>query len=260
MAKIDLTSPEWCELVFQGKNKAYGAYKMRANSPKRHTWAMVIVVIIAAVGFSIPTLVKLATPKQSQLEEPEVKQEEFKKVEPVAPPPALKSSIKFTAPVIKKDEEVRDDEEIKSQEELTQTKVAISIADVKGNDELNGKDIAELKEVITKAPEAEEKPYTMVEQMPQFPGGDRELLSFIAKNLRYPTIAQENGIQGKVFVRFVVSATGDVKDVKVMRSLDPYCDKEAIRVIQSLPKWIPGKQNGRNVPVYYTVPITFKLQ
>lgn len=100
----------------------------------------------------------------------------------------------------------------------------------------------------------------MVEQMPQFPGGDRELLSFIAKNLHYPTIAQENGIQGKVFVRFVVSATGDVKDVKVMRSLDPYCDKEAIRVIQSLPKWIPGRQNGRNVPVYYTVPITFKLQ
>ena len=163
MAKIDLTSPEWCELIFQGKNKAYGAYKMRANSPKRHTWAMVIVVIIAAIGFSIPTLVKLATPKQkevmtevttlSQLEEPEVKQEEFKKVEPVAPPPALKSSIKFTAPSHqKKIEEVRDDEEIKSQEELTQTKVAISIADVKGNDELNGKDIAELKEVITKSP------------------------------------------------------------------------------------------------------------
>ena len=111
MAKIDLTSPEWCELIFQGKNKAYGAYKMRANSLNAHV-AMVIVVIIAAIGFSIPTLVKLATPKQkevmtevtilSQLEEPEVKQEEFKKVEPVAPPPALKSSIKFTAPVIKK--------------------------------------------------------------------------------------------------------------------------------------------------------------
>ena len=89
MAKIDLTSPEWCELVFQGKNKAYGAYKMRANSPKRHTWAMVIVVIIAAVGFSIPTLVKLATPKQkevmtevttlSQLEEPEVNRKSSRK-------------------------------------------------------------------------------------------------------------------------------------------------------------------------------------
>ena len=271
MAKLDLASSEWCQLIFEGKNQAYGAYRMRANSPRRHTIAMLIVVAIAIVGFTIPTLLKLATPEQkevmtevttlSKLAEPEIKQEEMKRVEPVAPPPpALKSSIKFTAPVIKKDEEVHEDDEIKSQEELTQTKVAISIADVKGNDELNGKDIAELKEVITKAPEAEEKPYTMVEQMPQFPGGDRELLSFIAKNLRYPTIAQENGIQGKVFVRFVVSATGDVKDVKVMRSLDPYCDKEAIRVIQSLPKWIPGKQNGRNVPVYYTVPITFKLQ
>ena len=146
MAKIDLTSFEWCELIFKGKNKAYGAYKMRADSPKRHNVAMVIVLIIALVGFSLPTLIKMATPKQkevmtevttlSQLEEPEIKQEEMKRVEPVAPPPpALKSSIKFTAPVIKKDEEVHEDDEIKSQEELTQTKVAISIADVKGNDE-----------------------------------------------------------------------------------------------------------------------------
>ena len=109
MAKIDLTSFEWCELIFKGKNKAYGAYKMRADSPKRHNVAMVIVLIIALVGFSLPTLIKMATPKQkevmtevttlSQLEEPEVKQEEMKRVEPVAPPPpALKSSIKFTAP------------------------------------------------------------------------------------------------------------------------------------------------------------------
>lgn len=270
MAKIDLTSPEWCELVFADKNKAYGAYRIRANSAKRHAWAMAVVVGVAAVGFCIPALVKLAAPQQrevtvevttlSQLEEPEVKQEEFKKVEPMAPPPALKSSIKFTAPVIRKDEEVHEDEEMKSQEELTQSKVAISIADVKGNDELNGKDIAELKEVITKAPEPKEQPYTMVEQMPQFPGGDKELLSYIAKNLHYPVIAAENGIQGKVFVRFVVSATGKVEDVTVVRSLDPNCDKEALRVICSLPQWIPGKQNGRNVPVYYTVPITFKIQ
>ena len=269
MAKIDLTSPEWCELVFQGKNKAYGAYKMRANSPKRHTWAMVIVVIIAAVGFSIPTLVKLATPKQkevmtevttlSQLEEPEVKQEEFKKVEPVAPPPALKSSIKFTAPVIKKDEEVRDDEEIKSQEELTQTKVAISIADVKGNDEEHGQDIADFREVIAEPVVEEEKPYEAVEQMPTFPGGETELMKFIRDNLKYPVIAQENGIQGRVILRFVVSKTGAIDNVTVLRSLDPTCDKEAIRVVKSMPKWIPGKQNGNNVPVYFTLPVVFKL-
>ena len=269
MAKIDLTSPEWCELVFQGKNKAYGAYKMRANSPKRHTWAMVIVVIIAAVGFSIPTLVKLATPKQkevmtevttlSQLEEPEVKQEEFKKVEPVAPPPALKSSIKFTAPVIKKDEEVRDDEEIKSQEELTSTKVAISIADVKGNDEVNGADIADLKQVVTQAAEPE-KVFDMVEQMPTFPGGQQELMAYLGKNIKYPTIAQENGTQGRVIIQFVVERDGTISDVHVARGVDPYLDKEAVRVVQSMPKWIPGKQNGKAVRVKFTVPVMFRLQ
>ena len=116
MAKIDLTSSEWCQLIFEGKNQAYGAYKMRADSTKRHNWAMLAVLVIALIGFTIPTLVKLATPKQkevmtevttlSKLAEPEIKQEEMKRVEPVAPPPpALKSSIKFTAPVIKKDED-----------------------------------------------------------------------------------------------------------------------------------------------------------
>lgn len=271
MSKIDLTSPEWCELVFQNRNRSYGAFKMRADSKKRHTWAMMSVLLLALLVSAMPTLIKFATPDKvvekmvevavlSQLEEPEVKQEEFKRLDPVAPPPALKSSIKFTAPVIKKDEEVVEDDEIKSQSELTESKVAISIADVKGNDELNGKDIAELQEVIVKTAEPESKPYTMVEQMPQFPGGEKELLSYIAKNLHYPTVAAENGVQGKVFIRFVVSALGTVEGVEVIRSLDPYCDKEAMRVVAALPQWIPGKQNGRNVPVYYTLPIIFKLQ
>ena len=232
---------------------------------------MMSVLLLALLVSAMPTLIKFATPDKvvekmvevavlSQLEEPEVKQEEFKRLDPVAPPPALKSSIKFTAPVIKKDEEVVEEDEIKSQSELTESKVAISIADVKGNDELNGKDIAELQEVIVKTAEPESKPYTMVEQMPQFPGGEKELLSYIAKNLHYPTVAAENGVQGKVFIRFVVSALGIVEGVEVIRSLDPYCDKEAMRVVAALPQWIPGKQNGRNVPVYYTLPIIFKLQ
>lgn len=271
MSKNDLTSAEWCELVFQDRNRSYGAYKMRSESRKRHTWAMMAVIGIALVASGIPTLLRFAAPEKvaekivevavlSQLEEPEVKQEAFKRVDPVAPPPALKSSIKFTAPVIKKDEEVTEEDEIKSQTELTESKVTISIADVKGNDELNGKDIAELKEVIVKTAEPESKPYTVVEQMPQFPGGNGELLALIAKNLRYPAISAENGVQGKVFIRFVVTASGAVEGVEVIRSLDPNCDKEAVRVVSNLPKWIPGRQNGRNVPVYFTLPITFKLQ
>lgn len=271
MAQVDLSSQAWCDLIFNGKNKAYGAYKMRENSPKRHNIAVVLVIVIALIGFSIPALIKMATPKQkevmtevttlSQLEEPEVKQEEMKRVEPVAPPPpALKSSIKFTAPVIKKDEEVRDEDEIKSQTELTETKVAISIADVKGNDEANGKDIADLKQVVTQAPAQEEQVFDMVEQMPTFPGGTAELMKYIADHVKYPTIAQENGTQGRVICQFVVGSDGTVRNVTVLKKLDPYCDKEAVRVIMNMPKWIPGKQNGKAVSVKYTVPIVFRLQ
>ena len=102
--------------------------------------------------------------------------------------------------------------------------------------------------------------FNVVEKMPQYPGGEKELMNFIGRNIRYPIIAQENGIQGRVIVRFVVSSTGKVSDVQVLRSLDPSCDKEAVRVIKMLPEWIPGEQNGEKVAVYYTLPITFKLK
>ena len=270
MAKIDLTSQEWCDLIFEGRNKEYGAYKMRARAARRLNFSVVLVIVIAAVGFSIPRLITMVTPEKkevmtevttlSQLEEPEVKQEEVQKVQPVAPPPpALKSSIKFTAPVIKKDEEVADEDQMKSQEELTESKVTISIADVQGTDEEGGVLVEDLKQVVTEAP-VEEEVFDMVEQAPQFPGGQAELMSWLGKNIRYPVIAQENGIQGRVVCQFVVGSDGSVRDIKVVRSLDPSCDKEAVRVIQSMPKWIPGRQNGKAVSVRYTLPVTFRLQ
>ena len=270
MAKIDLTSQEWCDLIFEGRNKEYGAYKMRARAARRLNFSVVLVIVIAAVGFSIPRLITMVTPEKkevmtevttlSQLEEPEVKQEEVQKVQPVAPPPpALKSSIKFTAPVIKKDEEVADEDQMKSQEELTESKVTISIADVQGTDEEGGVLVEDLKQVVTEAP-VEEEVFDMVEQAPQFPGGPAELMAWLGKNIRYPVIAQENGIQGRVICQFVVGSDGSVRDIKVMRGVDPSLDKEAVRVIQSMPKWIPGRQNGKAVSVRYTLPVTFKLQ
>jgi len=102
--------------------------------------------------------------------------------------------------------------------------------------------------------------YDVVETMPQFPGGERKLLDFISRNLKYPTIALNNGIQGRVIIRFVVTRTGKIDKCEVLRSLDPGCDKEALRVVQLLPQWIPGKQNGVNVNTYYTLPITYKLE
>jgi len=157
---------------------------------------------------------------------------------------AVGGKVKFTAPVIKKDEEVIYEDELKSQEQLTNSTGTVDIADVKAN--------------VTQ--EVEEKVYTVVEQMPQFPGGESAMLSTIGQNLKYPVIAQENGIQGKVIVRFLVEKDGSISKVEVVRSLDPACDKEAIRLIRLLPKFIPAKQNGVNVSVWYTLPITFKLE
>lgn len=99
--------------------------------------------------------------------------------------------------------------------------------------------------------------FVVVEDMPKFPGGNVQ--QWIAKNIKYPMIAQENNIQGKVYVQFVIEKDGSVSDVKVMRAVDPSLDKEALRVIQAMPKWIPGKQRGKPVRVSYTVPISFKL-
>ncbi|MBO8438952.1 MAG: energy transducer TonB [Bacteroidetes bacterium] len=272
MANIDLSSQEWCDLIFEGRNKAYGAYEMRSSSPKRHNLATLIVVVVALLAFTLPKLVRNMMPEKdmdmemtevttlSNLKEAEVKKnEELKPLTQAPPPPPLKSSIKFTAPVIKKDEEVSDEEEIKSQEELTESKVTISIADVKGNDEEHGQDIADFKEAIKPVVEEDNKVWEIVEQKPQFPGGEAALMKYIRDNMQYPSIAQENGIQGRVVVRFVVSKDGSVRDVTVMRGVDPSLDKEAIRVVKSLPNFIPGKQNGHAVNVYYILPVSFRL-
>ena len=102
--------------------------------------------------------------------------------------------------------------------------------------------------------------FESVEQMPQFPGGEAALMKFLANNIRYPERAQENNIQGRVVVRFVITKTGSISDVRVVRSKDKDLDKEAIRVVKSLPKFTPGKNNGQPVNVWYTLPINFKLQ
>ncbi len=270
---IDLNSNEWCELVFEGKNQKYGAYYLRKTSSKRHLKALLIVVVFGLIITFLPTLIKTVMPTKTvdvesglvELSDLAQKQEvpeenQIKEIE-APPPPVLKETAKFTTPTIAKDEEVRDEDLMKSQQELTETKAAISVADVKGATDGTGVDIADLQEhkVVTAAPEKEQI-YENVEVMPEFPGGQAELLKYLSNNLKYPVIAQEQGVQGTVSIRFVVDKEGNVGEVEVRRSLDPSCDKEAVRVVKSLPKWIPGKQNGRPVSVYYNVPVRFRLQ
>ena len=274
MAKIDLTSKDWCELIFKDRNKEYGAYDMRLDTPKRHNLATLIVIVVVILVITLPMLIKFITPEKenkivvnevttlAKLPEAEIKRNDELQpmMKPTTPPPPLKSTIKFTAPVIKKDEEVGEEDEIKSQDELAaRGNVAISIADVKGNDEIDGQDIADFKDFV--APEVEEEEvYIIVEQMPGFPGGEEALLKYISDHIEYPTMAVERGIEGRVTVRFVVNKDGYVQDVTVIRGVHELLDKEAVRVIQSLPRWNPGKQNGVAVAVYYNVPVNFTLQ
>jgi len=102
--------------------------------------------------------------------------------------------------------------------------------------------------------------FTHIEVMPSFPGGDKAMMQWLSDNLQYPKTALEKGIEGRVIVRFIVGADGSISGAEIQRSLDPACDAEAIRVVGKMPKWIPGKQGGEPVAVYYTVPILFKLQ
>ena len=121
-------------------------------------------------------------------------------------------------------------------------------------------EIKYIEPVVEEEEPVEEEIFMVVEQMPEFPGGMAELMKFLSTNIKYPTIAQENGIQGRVIVQFVVNQDGSIVDPVVMRSVDPYLDKEALRVISTMPKWKPGMQRGKAVRVKYTVPVTFRLQ
>lgn len=277
MSKIDLISSDWVDLVFEGRNKAYGAYRLRKSTTKRNILAMVAVVLLLIVAFIILTVknfvdeqrAKVAMTQVAELtnydqpkKKAEVKQKKVE-VEPERVVERVKSSIKFTAPVIKKDEEVKLDEELKTQDELMSTKTAIGTFDVKGNDDANG-EILKAKEVIAEPEppkhEEENKVFDIVEQQPLFPGGPTALMKYLSENTKYPVVAQENGVQGRVTVQFVVEKDGSISDVHVLRGVDPSLDKEAVRVVKSMPRWTPGKQNGITVRVNYRVPVLFRLQ
>ena len=278
MAKIDLISNEWADIVFQGRNKVYGAYQLRRSTGKRNIWAMVFVAAVAAVTYlglaaynSYQAAQKakfeaemeaslIETKKEAKVE----KKTETPKVEQVQKVEKVKSSIAFTPPVIKKDSEVKPEEEMKTQDELKETKTAIGAFDVKGNDESGGTVLKAVEEIATPEPpkqEAEQnKVFDVVEQQPQYPGGMGALNQWLGSNIKYPAMAAENGIEGRVIVQFVVERDGSVSGVHVVRGVDPSLDKEATRVVAQMPKWIPGKQNGSAVRVKYTVPVTFRLQ
>ena len=276
MAKIDLIDNGWVDLVVEGKNQAYGAYQLRKNTGIRNLKALAVMfaafLIIAGIVYAKVSIENYIASKnaaieadvelQSLAEKKEIKEE--KKDEPEVEKievERVKSSVAFTVPEIKKDDEVKEDQEMKSQDDLAETNTAIGAFTVEGNDET-----AEVKHVEEKiaepepVKEEETKVFDVVEQMPSFPGGPSALMQYLSSNIKYPVVAEENGVQGRVVCTFVVEKDGSITDVRVVKSVDPSLDKEAARVVKGMPKWIPGKQNGSAVRVKYTVPVTFRLQ
>lgn len=282
MAKIDLYDPKWVEMVFAGKNKEYGAYQLRKGTSGRNIKALLILVIAAALvgGFLAWKVIeqKQAEEQQAYIEAMELAKlqqqakKEEKKKEPVKPKiepkkeiPVARETQKFTAPVIKKDELVKEENQVKQMDKLDE-KVAVGTENKEGTKdrlaEAVRSDIAVAAPPPPPAPKPEvsNKVFDVVEEMPHFPGGAAALQAFLSSNTKYPVVAQENGVQGRVIVSFVVERDGSITDVRVVRSVDPSLDREASRVVRSMPRWSPGKQNGSAVRVKYTVPVVFRLQ
>ena len=285
MAKeVDLSSREWCDLVFEGKNKDFGAYVIRTDSPKRHNKAIIYTLIGAVIlGLLTAGFVKLDNyleekrladqAEQEEVlidmsqenEEPEEQQERLEQPKPEVLPEEVLKSVKVTELQIVEDDKVKKEDEIKTQDELKETETAFGQKDnEKGTEDRNVTRTLKEEVVVEKK---EEKPvekreeiFKSVEQMPQFPGGEAALMKYLSSHINYPPMAAENNIQGRVVVQFVVDKTGKVGEVKVVRSVDKDLDKEAVRVCKSLPKFTPGRQNGQAVSVWYTLPVTFKLQ
>ncbi|MDB5233062.1 MAG: energy transducer TonB [Hymenobacter sp.] len=262
------------DIVFEGRNKAYGAYVLRRLYQRHVTRALIIATAVFALLVFFPLIAQYlkdkmpAEPKKNLQENVLMDAPPLDDTKPPPPPPPPEAppppppkltTIKFTPPVVKKDEEVKK-EEVPDQEELKDKTVAT--VTVKGNTdapdltELSGEGDKVVEEVV------ENKVYTYVEQMPTLPGGggNGAIVAAIQKATKYPPLALRNQVEGRIFVSFTVNAQGDVSDVKVVKGLGSGLDEETIRAVKTLPKFIPGKQNGRAVSVSFTVPITFKIQ
>ena len=283
MAKdVDLSSQEWRDIVFEGKNKEFGAYTLRGGSVTRHNKAVVIVLACLAVVLVLLILMMkgvFSKPEEEQIvsateqeivtyeaEEEEIEEEEQFEIpdepEEVIAPEEVANEQRITDLLIVQDDEFEKDKEVKEQDKMMENEAQAGAIDItEGTNDLNKVQVKEQVIAETK-PVEEEKVYNiaMVEQKPEFVGGEAAMYTWLSDHINYPAAAAEDGVQGRVVVEFEVSKTGTIEKVRVIRGRHPALDKEALRVVKAMPKWNPGRNNGQPVKVTYTLPVTFKLQ
>jgi protein TonB len=259
--KLDLLNNHWLEIVFEGRNKSYGAYDLRKSVTKNTTRAFIIGTVIFVILVSIPTIMRMIPDKtdETTLDEkitavklPPKKEKPKENLPPPPPPPPKVDQVKFVKPVVAKADEVVEE-------------IAV-IKDIKdkniGKETIKGDPDAELtvEPVGTGVAAVVEEDNTVyntagIEVKPDFPGGMDKFNAFVAKNYQAP---EEEGLKGKVYVTFVVEKDGSLTDIKVLRDIGYGTGKEAIRVLGKCPKWTPGEQNGKKVRCTFSLPISIQ--
>lgn len=258
MAKEKKKYPSLDDIVFENRNKEYGAYDIRRRYSRTMAISMIVGIVIILTAAIVPyirakniALVKARDANEVIAEMAnDLNQEEAAPPPPPPPPPPTEQQtvVKYVAPVVVDSIKPEDASQFMTADDVAETVVDAEVVEV----------IEQVQEEIQE--EAPQEVFVVVEEMPSFPGGDTELFKFIYDNIKYPELAKENNIQGKVILRFCVTYKGTVDQVSVVRGVDPSLDQEAIRVIKMLPLWKPGKQGGKPVNVWYSVPISFQLK
>ncbi len=286
MAKrnVDLTSKAWRDIVFEDKNKEFGAYQLRKQSDKRHNLAVVytliglVVVFILIIAYSKYSDFKAeqeAIALQEQREkmaaaellqqeeepEPESEPEEQKFEQPeIEIPEEVLATVQVTQIAIVDADKVKN--EVMDMETQKEDNTARGVVNQEGSDDVD-KFKAVQEQVVVKEPEPEkpkeEEIFVAVEQPAEFPGGMPALMKWLGNNIHYPEAAQQNDIQGRVIVKFVVEKDGSIGQATILKGVDRDLDREALRVVNKMPKWQPGKNNGVSVRSYFTLPVVFKL-
>ena len=245
------------EIVFKSRNKEYGAYVLRNKYQKYVTISLIIAIFVIGAVVAYPVIAAYITKSHVIREDKTVetemlnapKTDEPPPPPPPPPPPDVVKQQRFVAPVVTSDSV---ETSMATQDDLSN----------KPNTEAPAEEEIKVEEVKTQVieQEAPKEIFTVVEEQPTYPGGDEARIKFLQENMKYPEEAKELGVQGKVFVTFVVEVDGSITDVRVLRGIGSGCDDEAIRVVKSMPKWVPGKQRGVPVRVQFNLPINFKLQ
>ncbi|MDE5842925.1 MAG: energy transducer TonB [Muribaculaceae bacterium] len=288
MAKnVDLTSKEWRDIVFADKNKEFGAYELRRQSDRRHNLAALyaliglVVVVLLIIGYSKYSdykaeqdrlalieerermqALEVEMPEDEAPEEEDVPDQKMEMEMPTVPEEVL-ATVQVTQIAIVDADKVKN--EVVDMETQKEDNTARGVVNQEGADDVDKFKAVQEAVVVKEEPVVEKKPepekiFVAVEQPAEFPGGQAAMMKWLSNNIRYPESAQQNGISGRVVVKFVVERDGSVSSPTIVKGVDRDLDQEALRVVKRMPKWQPGKNNGQPVRSYFNLPVTFRLQ